>query len=412
MIKNMSENETHILFAKDELGHDMLLKGNGPVVMEWEKPYFETCVRSLEPLGDVLEVGFGLGYSAEEIQKHHPKSHTIIEWEPELIQRALEWARHHSSVKIIQGHWHDHLEKLGLFDTILFHTHHFFNDEDHFENTANSKAIEKLKQQVKETGNDFKKVLKELKGIKFSEGQIDDFIRYLKGSAKGASNEEVTEFVQLLTEQGQITASQEVNILDEYERNIKGQTKKLKQNGESRRELEIVLSEAKNTGNDLQLMLNSLKDEKFSDAQVDDFIQQMKTRGALLDRDLVRYMETLVVQGNISAGQKTKFINAFKNGERVIENSGLIRFFHLCLDSHMRLGSRISSLMSFKEFHKYDAKLQQLASLYPNICYAQQLIEVEIPSHCKYYTGNQAYILTISKKEKEALEYRKKSLLT
>ena len=32
------------------------------VMMEWEKPYMKK-VKNLKPKGDVLEIGFGLGYS-------------------------------------------------------------------------------------------------------------------------------------------------------------------------------------------------------------------------------------------------------------------------------------------------------------------------------------------------------------
>ena len=43
-------------------------------MMEWEKKYMEDCVDALEPYGDILEVGFGMGYSATQFQKHDIKS--------------------------------------------------------------------------------------------------------------------------------------------------------------------------------------------------------------------------------------------------------------------------------------------------------------------------------------------------
>ena len=39
-------------------------------MMEWEKPYMEASIDTLQPTGDVLEIGFGLGYSATQIMKH------------------------------------------------------------------------------------------------------------------------------------------------------------------------------------------------------------------------------------------------------------------------------------------------------------------------------------------------------
>ena len=47
------------------------------VMMEWEKPYMEALVDRLQPSGDVLEIGFGLGYSADAIQKYDINTHTI-----------------------------------------------------------------------------------------------------------------------------------------------------------------------------------------------------------------------------------------------------------------------------------------------------------------------------------------------
>ena len=63
----------------DEHGKEILLQDNKhQVMMEWEKPYMEACIDKLQPKGDVLEIGFGMGYSATQIQKYKPKSHTII----------------------------------------------------------------------------------------------------------------------------------------------------------------------------------------------------------------------------------------------------------------------------------------------------------------------------------------------
>ena len=52
------------------------------VMMAWEKPYMEHLIKKLKPKGDVLEIGFGLGYSASAIQKYNITSHTTytLEW--------------------------------------------------------------------------------------------------------------------------------------------------------------------------------------------------------------------------------------------------------------------------------------------------------------------------------------------
>ena len=59
-------------------------------MMEWEKPYMEKLVSLLKITRncEVLEIGFGCGYSANKIQSYKPKSHTIIDCSPDVIKRA------------------------------------------------------------------------------------------------------------------------------------------------------------------------------------------------------------------------------------------------------------------------------------------------------------------------------------
>tara|TARA_R110002153_G_scaffold75608_2_gene195342 strand:+ start:319 stop:990 length:672 start_codon:yes stop_codon:yes gene_type:complete len=98
-----------------------LAKKNYQVMMEWEKPYMETLVRRLNPKGDVLEIGFGLGYSANEIQKHNIKSHTIIEDNKGVLKRLKTWSKKQKhKVNIIEGTWQNQLKNLGQFDSIFF----------------------------------------------------------------------------------------------------------------------------------------------------------------------------------------------------------------------------------------------------------------------------------------------------
>ena len=89
------------------------------VMMEWEKPYMQKLVQHVKPTGHVLEIGFGLGYSANEIQKYNIKSHTIIE--PHQIKELTAWSKKQKhKVHIVKGYWQNVLKKLGKFDTIFF----------------------------------------------------------------------------------------------------------------------------------------------------------------------------------------------------------------------------------------------------------------------------------------------------
>lgn len=75
--------------------------------------------------GHILEIGFGMHLSADEIQlKENVKSHTIIEVHPEVYKRALDWSKNKPNTKIILGDWIDIIPKLNSkYDGILHDTH-------------------------------------------------------------------------------------------------------------------------------------------------------------------------------------------------------------------------------------------------------------------------------------------------
>ena len=75
--------------------------------------------------GDLLEIGFGMHLSADEIQLNpNVKSHTIIEVHPEIYEIAIEWAKDKPNVKILLGDWIDIIPNLNKkFDGILHDTH-------------------------------------------------------------------------------------------------------------------------------------------------------------------------------------------------------------------------------------------------------------------------------------------------
>lgn len=113
--------------TKDQHNKDILINQHGfQVMMEWEKPYMEAVIKKLKPRGNVLEIGFGLGYSASEIQKYKIKSHTIIEDNHTVLKDLKKWSKKQvHKVNIIEGAWQTHLKTLGKFDCI------FFDDSPH-----------------------------------------------------------------------------------------------------------------------------------------------------------------------------------------------------------------------------------------------------------------------------------------
>ena len=112
-----------LVYKKDRFGKDVLVDVDSSEVMTyWEKPYLEALVDKLKPFGDVLEVGFGLGYSADAIQKYDITSHTIIECDSTVLERTREWAKKQKhKVVIIEGTWEDQVPLLDQrFDSIFF----------------------------------------------------------------------------------------------------------------------------------------------------------------------------------------------------------------------------------------------------------------------------------------------------
>ena len=92
-------------------------------MMEWEKPYMMECINKLNPSGDVLEIGFGMGYSATAIVNSGTiTSYTVIECCPVVWDKVEEFKVTHSDIPItlVKGRWEDVLITLGRYDSIFF----------------------------------------------------------------------------------------------------------------------------------------------------------------------------------------------------------------------------------------------------------------------------------------------------
>jgi len=107
----------------DDTDKEVLLSSqNDQVMMEWERDYMKASVDKLNPSGDVLEIGFGFGYSATQFMKYPIKSYTIIECDPVVIEKIVEWRKDYPKIPmiIVEGRWQDNLNHLGIFDEIYF----------------------------------------------------------------------------------------------------------------------------------------------------------------------------------------------------------------------------------------------------------------------------------------------------
>lgn len=98
-------------------------KGNA-IMMEWEKPIMEKQAATIcQNGGDVLNIGFGMGYIDSFIQEHNPTTHWIIECHPDVQRKMIEdgWLKK-PNVKCIFKPWQEVIHYLPKFDGIYFDT--------------------------------------------------------------------------------------------------------------------------------------------------------------------------------------------------------------------------------------------------------------------------------------------------
>lgn len=116
-------------------GERLLDEANDAVMMEWERPLMEAhAARLCATGGDVLNVGFGMGIIDGLIAARAPRSHTIMEAHPAVLERirADGWAER-PGVRILGGRWQQTLPVLlaeGMqFDGIFFDTYGEHNSD-------------------------------------------------------------------------------------------------------------------------------------------------------------------------------------------------------------------------------------------------------------------------------------------
>ena len=85
------------------MGGYFLMLGNRDVMGYDEKDTIKKQVRELckeHKPQRVLEIGFGLGFTATEFQEQGIKEHTIVEAHPVIFKRAEKWRKKYSNKKI------------------------------------------------------------------------------------------------------------------------------------------------------------------------------------------------------------------------------------------------------------------------------------------------------------------------
>jgi|694.fasta_scaffold64531_2 hypothetical protein len=118
-----------LVYKKDKEGKDILCNEDGrhQIMMEWEKPYMEESIKQLKPFGKVLEIGFGMGYSATKICSFkNVEEYNVIECTPIVWDKFFKFKseqlilRPELKVNLIKGRWEDVLQTIGIYDCIYF----------------------------------------------------------------------------------------------------------------------------------------------------------------------------------------------------------------------------------------------------------------------------------------------------
>jgi hypothetical protein len=205
-------------FVKDEAGQELLLKDDEfQVMMEWEKPYMKACIDALQPSGDVLEVGFGCGYSATFIQEYEPRSHTIIEYHPVVAAKAREWAKSYQNVTIIEDTWQNAIHQLGVFDTIFFDDYPLQSGKDtrHLEQVGDKASL--ILEKGQKLLNKIQEKFSFLKTIQYRDEDVDYFFKHLKDK-ESIDKAHFLPFFYDLKAKGHITEDQFKNVVNRLEK--------------------------------------------------------------------------------------------------------------------------------------------------------------------------------------------------
>lgn len=109
---------------------DGLLVGGLQVMQHWEQPLMKRLAQyATRNRGRVLEIGFGLGISAQEIMTSGCNEYVVVEAHPEIAKQARAWGeRQPVRVTVIEDFWQNVVRDLGRFDGILFDTYPINDD--------------------------------------------------------------------------------------------------------------------------------------------------------------------------------------------------------------------------------------------------------------------------------------------
>lgn len=116
--------------------HTLRIAGH-PVMEDWETGYMKKLAKIASSRGGkVLEVGYGMGISANAIQSQGIKNHYVIECHPDVVAKSVKDfhdAIAKNTFHVLSGFWEDITPLLAdeTFDGILFDTYPLSEEEIH-----------------------------------------------------------------------------------------------------------------------------------------------------------------------------------------------------------------------------------------------------------------------------------------
>ena len=116
-----------------QIDREQKVMGEQEIMEDWQIPLMKEMAKTIaEDGGDILEIGFGRGISAEMILNFPINTYTAIECNNDVINTYFKkFKEQHTNkkIKLVAGLWQDTIDSLGLYDGILFHTYPLNDDE-------------------------------------------------------------------------------------------------------------------------------------------------------------------------------------------------------------------------------------------------------------------------------------------
>jgi SAM-dependent methyltransferase len=147
----MQREELIITADRIQLKNNEGKLNNGIVMDKVAKDITEVFCKVVHtPNAKILDVGFGLGYSANKFLELGVDSYTVIEINKQIYDKAVEWAEDKPNVRVLLGDWYNVIPELRengeKFDGIFMDTYGDLSDkyalfEDFCKGIANEGCI-------------------------------------------------------------------------------------------------------------------------------------------------------------------------------------------------------------------------------------------------------------------------------